>query len=224
MAGKFNTDLDLSPEELAAHLRQPGGDIGRQVGDLMSKSNRHICLNAYKVLAPGSRSKVLEIGMGNGFFVKDLMNMADNLKYTGVDFSPTMIEESALINKDLISADRVNFIEASIEELPFEKDCFDYITTTNTIYFWPDIKSNLSELMRVLKPGGKLVIAYRSRNCLEQIEMTNYGFKKYESKEIESFLFNAGFRDISSQTIDEPDLDFNNINLRMTGVFTCSRK
>ena len=176
MAEKFNPDTNLTPKELAEHLRQPNGETGTQVGLQMNKSNRHICLNSYQILNPQNGNQVLEIGMGNGFFVNNLINMANNLKYTGVDFSATMVKEANLLNKELIDKGTVIFEEASIDKLPFEDNSFDSITTVNTLYFWPQPTNNAKELSRVLRPNGKLLIAYRSKDCMDQLELAKHGF------------------------------------------------
>ncbi|WP_103867456.1 MULTISPECIES: class I SAM-dependent methyltransferase [Aquimarina] len=224
MAEKFNSDTKLAPEELAKHLRQPDGETGKQIGLLMNKSNKHICLNSYKVLTPQKEDHILEIGMGNGFFVKDLLNMADNLTYTGVDFSATMVQEASLFNKKLIDNKSAFFKEASIENLPFDDHSFDSITTTNTLYFWPQPINNAKELLRVLKPNGKLLVAYRSKSCMDQLELAKHGFQKYESHDVEGLLSNAGFKNISTQIIKEPELEFDGKVFQIEGIFTTGIK
>ncbi len=224
MAEKFNSDTELSPKELASHLRKPNGETGKQVGVFMNKGNKHICLNSYQILNPKNGDHILEIGMGNGFFVNHLLSMESNLKYTGVDFSDTMVKEANLINKELIDKKRVVFKEASIEKLPFTDNSFDSITTTNTIYFWPQPTRNISELIRVLKPNGKLLIAYRSKSCMDQLELAKHGFEKYENQDVESLLKNAGFKAISTETIKEPELEFDGKAFQMVGIYTTAIK
>ena len=224
MAEKFNPDSNLSPKELAGHLRQPSGEIGIQVGIQMNKGNKHICLNSYELLNPQNGNHVLEIGMGNGFFVKNLVAMANNLKYTGVDFSATMVKEANVLNKELVDKKKVIFKEGSINKLPLEDNIFDGITTTNTLYFWPQPTNNIKELFRVLKPNGKLLIAYRSKSCMDQLELAKHGFEKYEYQEVESLLQSAGFKDISTQTISEPALEFDGKPYQMEGFFTTGIK
>ncbi len=203
MATEFNTE-GLSPQELSRHLRQPQGEVGREIGLQMNEGNRHICLNSYLQLQPQASDKILEIGMGNGFFVNDLMDMAEALDYTGVDFSPTMVEEASNINKELLRIGNVRFECASIESLPLDDNSFDRITTTNTLYFWPQPKKNIQELQRLLKPGGKILIVYRSKSCMDQLEFTQHGFTKYDPMEVEVLLQEAGFENISTNIIKEP--------------------
>jgi len=224
MTEKFNPDNDLTPKELAKHLRQPDGKTGKQIGLQMNKGNKHICLNSYKVLNPKNGNHILEIGMGNGFFIKDLLLMATGLKYTGVDFSATMIHEANLINRELIDTGHIQFKQASIEKLPFMDNSFDTVTTTNTLYFWPKPVPNAQELLRVLKPNGKLLIAYRSKSFMDQIKFSKYGFEKYEIQDVEKLLMSIGFKQINTQIIKEPELDFDGKIFQMEGIYTAGIK
>lgn len=225
MAEKFSPDEKLSPKELAKHLRKPSGDTGKEVGLQMNKGNKHICLNSYKVLEPNDGDNILEIGMGNGFFIKDLFQMAASLNYKGVDFSRKMVEEATILNRDFIEEGRVEFNEASIEKLPFDDNVFDCITTTtNTLYFWPQPQENIKELLRVLKPKGKLLVAYRSKDLMDQIELTQYNFEKYEVESVENLFSQAGFSQIKTQVVDEPELEFDGKPFKMQGYYTVGLK
>ena len=224
MSEKFNTNTQLTPEKLAKHLRQPDGDTGKQVGLMMNKGNKHICLNTYDVLKPIDNEHTLEIGMGNGFFIKDLLQKATNLSYTGVDFSPTMIKEAEELNQSFIQSGKVNFKEASIENLPFKDNTFNAITTTNTLYFWPNPLENAQGLLNVLKADGRLVIGYREKELMDQLELSKYGFTKYTVKETELLLQNAGFKNIETIEIQEPELDFDGKALKMSGFYTTAVK
>lgn len=220
MADKFNTE-NLSSEELAKHLKKPSGDAGKKVGVQMNKGNKYICLNSYKVLKPQDNNSILEIGMGNGFFIKDLLSMAKNLTYVGADFSEIMVTEAREINKGFTN---VSFYEASIEKLPFKNEQFDLITTTNTVYFWPNLIENLKELRRVLKPNGKLLIGYRDKDFMDKVEFTNHGFNKYKCEDIEMLLSGNGFDQLDTHKISEPKLEFEGNTIVMHGMYTVGIK
>lgn len=54
-----------------------------------------------------------------------------------------------------------------MSSLPFAADTFDLVTAVETHYYWPTLVDDLREVLRVLKPGGTLVIvaeAYRGRS------------------------------------------------------------
>lgn len=224
MANKFNEDTGLDNQELAKQLRKPEGESGKQVGEQMNKGNKHICLNSYQLLKPKANEHILEIGMGNGFFIQDLFQMAENLTYTGIDFSPTMIVEATALNQDKVTSGQVTFTQASIEKLPVEDNQIDAITTTNTVYFWPEAKENAKELYRILKSGGRVLIAYRDKGCMDKIKLTEFGFNKYSINEVEQFLVTAGFMDVKTEKVVEPALDFDGEALKMEGYFTTGTK
>ncbi|MBK7811139.1 MAG: hypothetical protein IPI50_07870 [Saprospiraceae bacterium] len=57
-------------KEIAKQLRQPSGEFATQVGQKMNEGNLHINLNTIEALNLQKGDHILEIGMGNGFFVK----------------------------------------------------------------------------------------------------------------------------------------------------------
>ena len=101
--------------------------------------------------------RVLELGAGTGFF-------SLNLKLAGLveevhvsDLSPGMVEAAKT------NAERLGFtIEgrvADAESLPYEDDSFDLVVGHAVIHHIPDVEAALREVVRVLRPGGRFVIA-----------------------------------------------------------------
>ena len=224
MANKFFDETTPDPKQIAKHLRQPEGEMGVEIGIQMNKGNKHMCENAINELKLQDNECVLEVGMGNGHFVEYLMSLAQNLKYTGADFSSTMVKEANTINKEIAKKHSVKFVEASVEKLPFEDNSFDVITTANTIYFWPNAIENSKELQRVLKPGGRIVAAYRTKSLMSSIEFTKYGFSMYEVDEVEELFIGADYINVATTKLREPELDFGDKVLAMEGMYTTAYK
>jgi SAM-dependent methyltransferase len=65
----------------------------------------------------------------------------------------------------------------------------------HTLYFWPDPARQLAELHRVLRPGGRLVLAFRERTdqAVARFPAPTYTF--YSTDEVAALLTAAGFRD-----------------------------
>src|SRR5205085_6128910 len=105
--------------------------------------NRLMNLETISQLGIADNDNILEIGMGNGYFVKEILTSAKNVKYTGCDFSYTMVNEAASLNVTLAS--QVKFIQAKAEQLPFDDGYFNKVFTVNTIYFWEDPQCTLAE-------------------------------------------------------------------------------
>ena len=68
-------------QAVAQQLRKPDGDIGRRVGKKMNEGNLWIYKYTLDALNLEPNQHVLEIGMGNGAFVKDLMAKGNSIKY-----------------------------------------------------------------------------------------------------------------------------------------------
>lgn len=62
-------------KNIALQLRKPEGDWGIEMGEKMNVGNKFINLHTIDVLNPKANDVILEIGMGNGFFVKDIFKL-----------------------------------------------------------------------------------------------------------------------------------------------------
>ncbi|WP_010520719.1 class I SAM-dependent methyltransferase [Aquimarina agarivorans] len=191
-------------KNIAAQLRKPEGEAGRIIAEKMNEGNKSMNLHTIAVLNPEPNDQILEIGMGNGLFVKNIVAMSSSIRYTGVDYSETMIQQASEINNQFIVDDRVNFVKADIQNLPFPSAAFTKIVTVNTFYFWEDHSLVLLELKRVLKPNGQLILAVRPKENLEKFPVTNYGFSKHSNDEIIALLKSNGFSAIEITEIKEP--------------------
>src|ERR1044072_8000254 len=132
---------EYDSKTLAAQLRQPEGTLGIKIGENMNKGNRLMNLQSIRQLEISDHDNILEIGMGNGFFVRDIINAATNVSYTGCDFSETMIREAKELNVSI--AGNARFTLCNATQLPFKDGSFEKVFTVNTIYFWEDAKQIL---------------------------------------------------------------------------------
>jgi len=78
----------------------------------------------------------------------------------GVDYSKEMVEQAAVLNAKGIEAGRVDLREGSVERLPFEDKTFDCALAVNSMQVWPDAVTGLREIRRVMKPGGRIALAF----------------------------------------------------------------
>ncbi len=200
---------DLIMKMLAAQLRQPSGEFGKELGTRMNESNHHINLNTINALKLNAGDHLLEIEMGNGHFVSRLFEREKTVEYTGCDFSETMVNAARENNRDLVEAGRVRLICADVVQLPFADDSFHTVFTVNTVYFWSDPVLVLTEMKRVLKPGGEFVVALRPASVMRDYPFVKYGFELYSAESLCNLFFKNGFDAVVSQKKEEPDQGFN---------------
>jgi SAM-dependent methyltransferase len=115
----FMIDLtQLPPAEMARHLGRPDGEVGLAVTERLNRVNANITAEAYRRLEPGAGMHVMEIGFGNGHLLPDLLRLAPNLLYSGIDISPTTVGEARRFNAALVNSGRATFHLADAAQIP----------------------------------------------------------------------------------------------------------
>ncbi|MEZ4804399.1 MAG: class I SAM-dependent methyltransferase [Bacteroidia bacterium] len=192
---------------VAAQLRKPEGEYALQIAERMNTGNALMNLNTIKSLPLKENQTVVEIGMGNGLFVKYVLELAENISYFGCDYSPEMVDESCRINAEQIKAGSVKFIHTHAHALPFAESSVDCIFTVNTLYFWDDYSKVFNELKRVLRKEGVLTLSIRPRSSMEKYPFTQYGFRLFSKEEAFELLEEHGWTVLDFQEIEEDDQD-----------------
>ncbi len=102
---------------------------------------------------------VLDLGSGGGIDVFLAANkVGDEGKVIGVDMTPDMIE-TAIKNAQTGGYTNVEFKLGEIENLPIEENTIDVIISNCVINLTPDKNKAYSEVYRVLKPGGRILVS-----------------------------------------------------------------
>lgn len=97
--------------------------------------------------------RVLEVSFGTGFLMTEY---AHRFAVHGVDLNARMI---AVAGANLRRAGaRATLCRGSVDALPYRTDAFDCVLNTMAFSGYPDGRTALRELLRVLQPGGRLVL------------------------------------------------------------------
>jgi len=104
------------------------------------------------------RHTILDVGCGGGRTVSKLAAMATEGKVYGIDFSEESVAASRRFNAREIKAGRVDIRHGSVSQLPFPDSLCDLVTAVETHFWWPNLPGDLTEVFRVLKPGGTFVV------------------------------------------------------------------
>jgi len=149
-------------------------------------------------IRPGDH--VLDIGCGGGMAIKRMAEIAIDGFVAGVDPSEIMVQQALRCNAATVQARRVTVKPGSISALPYKDESFDRVCAIESFYFWPDPIAGLKEVHRVLRPGGRLVIALEwskeMRNPKRQVIRllaAKMGCPLYSGAEMIEILTAAGF-------------------------------
>jgi ubiquinone/menaquinone biosynthesis C-methylase UbiE len=104
-------------------------------------------------LCANASGEVLEVAMGTGL---NLPHYPEGVRLTGVDLSPAMLAAAGTRAADLGLT--VELREAPAEQLPFDDGAFDTVVCTLSLCSVADDAAAVSEMYRVLRPGGQLLL------------------------------------------------------------------
>jgi SAM-dependent methyltransferase len=105
-----------------------------------------------------SAGLVVDVGCGNGTYVRRLRAARPDLTVLGVDLSAGMLKS---ISAPVVVADA--------SRLPLPDASADVALALHMLYHLPDVAAGVSELKRILRPGGTLIVATNSRS--DKIEL-----------------------------------------------------
>jgi ubiquinone/menaquinone biosynthesis C-methylase UbiE len=101
---------------------------------------------------------ILDVGCGGGRTVSKLAAIATLGKVYGIDFSEESVAATKRTNAQWIDLGRVEIRQGTVSELPFADGIFNLITAVETHFWWADLPNDMREVLRVLKPGGTLIV------------------------------------------------------------------
>ena len=200
--------IDLSklpPSEVARRLGNSEGEVGVAVGLSINKINGNMTTETYRRLDLVAGLDVRKIGPGNGHLLPELLKIAPNLCYVGIDISATMVDAARRFNADRVASGQASFHLASAEQMPAPDASLDRVPAINVIYFWPDAVVPLREIHRVLRPSGFSLMAAATPKIAagNPVVSLENGFHLRDADTLVALHRQAGFRDISVELLSE---------------------
>jgi ubiquinone/menaquinone biosynthesis C-methylase UbiE len=116
------------------------------------------------------RGETLEVGVGTG---KNILYYPSDQKVTAIDFSRGMLRKAAQ-TRDRLGTDNIRLLQMDVERLEFSDNTFDTSISTFVFCTVPNPLRGLSELRRILKPGGKAIFLEHMKSSNPLINLFLY--------------------------------------------------
>ena len=141
-------------EDMPAHHSRIYSDLAGIYDHVFTRVFRRRIDQVVKGLRIPEGAKVLEVGIGTGLSVDAYPRHADVI---GIDLSQDMLDHAAQ-KMDPKRHGHIRLQQGDALNLAFPDESFDYVTAFHVITVVPDPKRMLDEMVRVCRPGGKIVI------------------------------------------------------------------
>jgi len=150
-------------------------------------------------LGPLAGKRVLDVGCGKGRFARVFHEQEPRAELWGLDISEEMLS---------YVPHGIHTRAGAMTELPFDDESFDCVYATESLEHAVEIGRAVSEICRVVKPGGRIAIIDKNAEHWGRLDTPEWE-KWFTSKELESLL-RRHCREVSSRPISywedvEPD-------------------
>ena len=182
---------------------------------------------AVKMLRSVNPTRILDIATGTGDFALESLVLKPT-QIVGLDISSGMLEHGRVKMKKKGVDHIITMQQGDSEDIPYEDNYFDGLTVGFGVRNFENLEKGLGEMLRVVRPGGKLIIlefskpkkfpikqlfAFYSKNIIpilgKSISKDSNAFTYLpesvaafpEGKNFENILAKVGFKDISSTLV-----------------------
>jgi len=174
--------------------RNPSGLFGRVV---MSKvfDLGNATLNSFmkQQLEIEENDHVLEIGFGTGKLLNEMAKLTNRGLIEGIDISEIMVKIAKRKNKKFISQGKIIIKHGDFAKERYDENSFAKICSSNTFYFWPEPNQIIRKIFNIMKPGGKLILAFEDKEQIVDRSLDFNIFHVYSENEIKEMLKRNGF-------------------------------
>lgn len=181
---------------LARQLARPSGLAGLLMRPVLNRVNARVNRTALDLLSLRPDDRLLDVGFGGGLMLRVALDRLPDGVVAGIEISEPMLKLARTKFRRELQEGRLEIHQGGVSSIPYPDASFTRVTAVNTLHFWPDPEGGLREILRVLRPDGRLVVVLRPKEYLDRIRFTSHGFTAYEDHELRALLERAGFGEI----------------------------
>jgi len=200
----MSADVAVRPGAVARfRSRQSGhptGLVGRIFGRAMVKDTADANDRALALLDLTAPRTVLEVGFGQGRTAAVVLDAGHHV--IGVDPSTTMVKQATTRNRTACRDRRADLRHSDGTNIAFDDNSADVAFSVHTVYFMPNPAATFTEIARVLRPGGTLVLACRTSDTPAPTWMDPDVYRIPTASGLTAMLTAAGFHRIDHHTVD----------------------
>jgi ubiquinone/menaquinone biosynthesis C-methylase UbiE len=182
-------------------VRKPSSGLGRVMTSAMNASHSQMTDWGLRHISIEKQFTILDVGCGGGRTIRKYAAAASDGMVYGIDYAAGSVAASRAENRDAMEKGRVEIQQASVSQLPYPDAKFDLVSAVETIYYWPDPAKDLAEILRVLKPGGRVIVIcemYKGGrwSSFKSPVMKLLRAKNFTMDEYEQLLASAGYIEV----------------------------
>ena len=142
---------------------------------------------------------ILDVGCGTGRLLIAAEPRFPDARLEGVDAAVEMVKHAQGM---LPASSRITFRQATAEKLPFPDGQFDLVFSTMTFHHWSDQSKGISEVARVLTPGGRWLLADFIATGFMRYIRRLFRLRRFrERRLLDPMLASAGLRVLSQRRV-----------------------
>jgi len=191
------------PEDQLREEFNRWAEAGR--GEKMEKSHLPIVAPMLALMDLQPADRVLDVGCGSGWLVRQLAARVPTGLAVGIDVSDEMVRRAQLASAGVPNA---RFLHGTAEEIPATSDSFTKVISVESAYYWHDAARGLGEIFRVLQPAGSswILINYYFDNpdCHQWKQLFGIPTSLLSAAEWKDLFRTAGYCDVHDRRIPDP--------------------
>jgi demethylmenaquinone methyltransferase/2-methoxy-6-polyprenyl-1,4-benzoquinol methylase len=162
---------------------------------------------AIKQLIPFHPKNILDVATGTGDFAITSYEILKPEKITGIDISDGMLEIGRKKIAKAALENSIELINGDSEAILFDDNSFDAVTVAFGVRNFENLEKGLSEIKRVLKPGGKLIVLECTKPSLPVIKQLYHFYMKFVTPKIGKIIAknNEAYQYLNDSVLQFPE-------------------